>query len=333
MKLFNIIGLALAAFCCVQVTEAQQASKKSAKLTAVVQLPGQQKPAIMELQRGDDQGNFYYLQRGTDQMMQARAASCAMFFIQTPADMGAALHDFYAGDLEDARKRFASVKKKYADYAGLPGSPCTMSALHELTCAVRLMDVAAVKTLADSIPGPKAITGANEARVAAAKVVGMITDTPESLQAITDASAAVLKEHGSNVDTEAYGWMRYAMGRASAAAAATAEDKTKAASQAVDYYCQAVMSMHGAHKHMPADALNRAIDLLWAQPGVQDYAGKVTAPLDKAAWNAAPADFRDAVAMAHYYKTMYSGVGTPSPQVDKLAPYFFNALKGVKKEK
>ena len=102
----------------------------------------------------------------------------------------------------------------------------------------------------------------------------------------------------------------------------------------VDKLCQAVISMHGAQKGMPVDALDRALKLLWAMPGVQDAAAKAAKPMDKKAWGKAPADFRDAVALAHYMKTLYPApADAPNALADQLDAYYFNAKKGAKKDK
>ncbi|MBR1982327.1 MAG: hypothetical protein IKA23_06215 [Akkermansia sp.] len=334
MKLFKYIGLTLAACSCLQFASAQQA----AKLKAYVQVPGG-KPAPMELERGDGKGSFFYMVKGTDQLMTASAASCKLFYIITPAEMGNALRDYYGGETAEARKQFAAIKKKYAAFAGLPGSPCTQSALHELTCAVRMLDFPAVKTLAASIPGVDSLQGSDAARVAAAKIAGMITDTPDSLAAIQGAIDALKKDSKlyRDVDTEAYSWLCYALGRAHAAqvpaeqlSGTIADDKKKAASDAVDCYCQAVMSSHGAQKSLPADALNRALGLLWAMPGVKEAAAKSPAPMDKAAWAKAPADLKDAAAMARYFKMMYDSENA-GELVNKIDAYYFNAKEGTGK--
>lgn len=334
MKSFKNIGFALAAFSCVQFAAAQQAPK----LNAYVALPGGNATQLV-LERGDGNGSFFYMQKGTDQLMTAKASTCKMFYIQTPADMANALRDYYGGEYEAARADFGKIKKKYAAFAGLPGSPSTMAALYEITCAVRMMDVEAVKGLAGAVPGESALTGSDAARLDAAKVVGMINDKPDSFAPTREAVEAAMKKHGRNLDSESNGWLRYALARAAAAQVPAeqlqgtiAEDKVKAASVAVDFYCQAVMSMHGSHKAMPADALNRAMTLLWAMPGVKEHAAKVSKPIDKAGWNSAPADFRDAVAMARYLKTMYpASEGASSPLAGQLDAYYFNAKKGTKK--
>ena len=73
MKLFKNIAFALAAVSCVQFAAAQQAPK----LNAYVALPGGA-AGLLELERGDGNGSFFYMQKGTDQLMQAKAsASCS----------------------------------------------------------------------------------------------------------------------------------------------------------------------------------------------------------------------------------------------------------------
>ncbi len=336
MKLFKTIGFALAALSCVQFVEAQEA----AKLSAYVSIPGAG-TGLLELVRSDGNGTFFYMQKGTDQLMQAKASTCKMFYIQTPAEMAAALREYYGGDFAHARKAFASVKKKYAAYAGLPGSPCTMAALHEMTCAARLLDLAAVKTLSADIPGASVLNATEQARVDAARVLGMVNDQPDSFAAVKAAVDEALKKHGRNMDSESYGWLCYALGRSAAAQvpaeqleATIAEDKVKSASEAVDFYCQAAMSIHGANKEVPVDAVNRSLALLWAMPGVKEYAAKVTLPMDKAQWGKAPADLKDAAAMARYIKTMFpAGKEGAAPLVDKVDAYYYNAKKDSKKKK
>lgn len=337
MKSFKYIGLAMAAFSCVQFATAQEAPK----LTAYVVVPGSKKVEQLKLERGDGKGAFFYMQKGTDQLLSAPAASCKVFYIAPPADMTNALREYYGGETADARKSFAGIKKKYAAFAGLPGSPGTMAALHEVSCAARLLDLPAVKTLAAAVPGTNALNPCEEARLAAAKVLGESGDTPDALGKVKAALDALTKDKATmrNLDTESYSWLCYAEGRAMAAqipadqlAGTIAADKAKVASEAVDKLCQAVISSHGAQKELPADALNRAMGLLWAMPGVKDAAAKADKPMDKKSWAKAPADFRDAVALAHYLKTLYPAAeAAPNALADQLDAYYCNALEGVKK--
>ena len=337
MKPLKYIGLALAAFSCVQFAGAQE----DPKLQAYVVVPGSKKVEALKIERGDGNGAFYYLQKGTDQLLSAPAASCKVFYLVQPAEMTSALNDYYGGETAAARKAFASIKKKYAAFAGLPGSPATQAALNEMTCAARMCDLPAVKTLAAGIPGDKSLNACEAARVAAAKVLGESGDTPDALAKVKAAMDELNKDKAvlRNMDTESYGWLCYAEARALAAqvpadqlAASIAADKAKTASEAVDKYCQAVMSMHGAQKGMPADALNRAMTILWAMPGVKDEAAKAAKPMDKKSWGKASADFREAVAMAHYIKTLYPPTAQePNALADQLDVYYCNALEGVKK--
>lgn len=327
MKLFKNIAFVLLALAGTHLGFAQSAPK----LTAIVQM-GTGKPAQIALQRGDGKGSFFFMKKGTEDLMQAQASRCSMFVIMTPADMANALRDYYGGDYAEARAEFAKLRKKYAEFAGLPGSPGTMAPYYELICAVRMGDVAGVKKLVDDIPGANALNTSDVARVAAAKVFAMIDDTPESYKAITDAREKLLKEHGRNVDSEAYGWVQYALARAAAATIPAAKDKAKSASVAVDFYCQSAMSMHGAQKILPADAIIRAMTLLWEMPGVQDYAATAPKPMDKKSWNKMP-NFSDAVALAHYYKALYADPAAPNALADQLDAYFCNTLKGTKKDK
>ena len=95
MKSFNYIGFALAALSGMQLATAQEA----AKLTAYAALPGAGATQLV-LERGDGNGSFFYLQKGTDQLMQAKASTLKMFYIQTPADMANALRDYYGGEYD-----------------------------------------------------------------------------------------------------------------------------------------------------------------------------------------------------------------------------------------
>lgn len=94
----------------------------------------------------------------------------------------------------------------------------------------------------------------------------------------------------------------------------------------VDMYCQAAVSHHGVSPEIPADAMKRAMNLLWIMPDVQAYAKKVQKPLNAKAWADAPADFRDAVAMAMLLKTVYAP-DAEDELVKKLAPFFYNTAK------
>ena len=111
MKSFNYIGFALAALSGMQLATAQEA----AKLTAYAALPGAGATQLV-LERGDGNGSFFYLQKGTDQLMQAKASTLKMFYIQTPADMANALRDYYGGEYAAARTDYKRLLALQPDH-------------------------------------------------------------------------------------------------------------------------------------------------------------------------------------------------------------------------
>lgn len=334
MKSLHLIGLAVAALSCASVAGAQEAAADAgAKLRAYVQLPSQ-KPQELIINRSDGNDKFYFTQKGTDQELEVPVASCkGLFYIQTPPELSAALNSYRESDLAAARKQFAAVKNKYAHCAGLPGSPVTIAAVNEISCAVRMMDWEGVKKLTANPPAN--MTPADAARVQAAVIIG---NDGASLDDQKKAISELLKDKklGKSVTTELYGWLRYALARAYAAqipadAQSIPADKLKDAEAAIDNYCQCAVSTHGAADELPTDAMVRAMTLLWAMPDVADYTKKADKPCTKAQWASAPANFRDAVAMANLLKTVYA----PEMQnelVEKLVPYFYNTGKDKKDE-
>lgn len=334
MKALNIIGLAVAALSCTSVATAQDEAKPAApKIKAIVLMPTEKKPTELTIERAEGKDTFVYLEKGTDQEMKMPVASCRPFVIQTPADLAAALNTYREGDLAAARKMAASAKKKYAAFAGLPGSPTTVAALTEISCAVRLQDWAAAKSLAASFPAADSLEGVAAMRVQVAGIMGDISDSPKSLETQKAAIEEILKDKkaAKAVNSELYGWLRYALGRAYAAQI-TAEElqggipeaKVKAANEAVDNLCQCVASIHGSQAELPVDALNRSMAILAAMPAAKAY--KAPKEMTKQAWASAPADFKDAVAIANLLKTVYAP-GEANELADQLAPLFYNTGK------
>lgn len=334
MKALHIIGLAVAALSCASVAGAQEAADAGAKLRAYVQLPSQ-KPQELVINRADGD-KFYYTQKGTDQEMEVPVSSCkALFYVQTAPELANALNTYRESDLATARKQFASVKNKYAAYAGLPGGPVVIAAVNEISCAVRMLDWEGVAKLTANPPA--GMTPADEARVAVAALVAKIVTGGASLDDSKKAIAELLKDKkiGKSINTELYGWLRYGLARAYAAqlptdGSAIPADKLKDADNAIDNYCQCVVSTHGAADELPVDAMVRAMNLLWGMPDVAAYAKKADAP-NAQKWASAPANFRDAVAMAHLLKTVYA----PELQnelAEKLVPYYYNTAKDKKED-
>lgn len=336
MKSLHLIGLAVAALSCASFAGAQEAADAGAKLRAYVQLP-QQKPQELILNRSDGNDKFYFTQKGTDQELEVPVSSCkALFYIQTPAELANALNTYRESDLAAARKQFAAVKAKYANFGGLPGSPVTIAAVNEISCAVRMQDWDAVTKLTANPPAN--MPAADAARVETAKLMAQIITGNGKLDDSKKAIAELLKDKklGKSINTELYGWLRYALARAYAAdlptdGSAIPADRLKDAEAAIDNYCQCVVSTHGAADELPTDAMVRAMNLLWGMPDVADYTKKADKPCTKAQWASAPANFRDAVAMANLLKTIYAPE-LKDEMVEKLVPYFYNTGKDKEKK-
>ena len=341
MKARNIIGLAVAALTFVPAAVAQDAAgdkPASPKLKAVVLMPNSKKLQELEIERSDGKDNFFYIEKSTVTEMQMPVASCKPFVLQTPADLAAAVNSFREGDIAAARKKCAAVKTKYANYAGLPGSPVTIAGITEINCAVRMQDWAALKTLVAEFPSADALTGADAMCLKVAAIMADISDSPKSLDTQKAAIEELLKDKkaAKAINSEMYGWLRYALARANAAKlteedlnGTIPEDKVKFADAAIDNFCQCVAATHGIAPELPVDSLKRAMTILYAMPGVKDY--KPATPMTKQTWANAPANFKDAVAMANLLKLVYA----PDEKIelaDKLAPFYYNTGKDKPKK-
>ncbi len=336
MKSLNMLALGLAALTAAPMAAYAQQEAPKSKLQAFVVI--NKKPNRIHVMNATGKGSFIFFQE--DQQMQMNVKDCGMFMFITPADYAAVLNDYRAGDIASARKKAAAVKSKYAEYVGLPGNPATEAALIELDCALRMQDWAAVKTLAGGFAHPEYLADDDKRSLAVAKVLGNISDDAGSSAAQKEAVESLLKgEDSRKLSLVDYGRLCYALGRAlEAQVPADQLNGTVKAEQAaglikaVDSYCQTAVSTHGADMQLPLDAMQRAMRLLWAQPGVKDYAAGCTGEMDKARWNNAPVNFKDAVVLAWLMQNVYTANAAAAlPQkalIDELAKYYFNAEQG-----
>ncbi len=334
MKSFNIIALALAATACISGTAvAQQKAEDANKIKAYVQFE-KGKPMNVALEPKQDGTKFFYMDKSTEQLLGADAAKCDLFYIQTPVDFAAAAKTYAGCDFEGARKQLAACKNKYKAYVGLPGNPCTKAAVLELECAIRQMKWADVKELVASFPNPGALEANDKALYEVAKVMSDVSDNPGALESVkTAVDTAKAEKH---INSSQYGWLMYALGRAYAAQVPAAEvegtisDKNLTnANLAIDTLCQAAVSSHGAQMEIPVDAMMRTVKLLWAMPGVKEYVAQAN-NMDVNKWNAAPYNFKDAVALAYLIKNVYAP-DTKDATIDRLAKFHVNTLEGKEK--
>ncbi len=336
MKSLKMLALGLAALAAVP---AIAQSEKDAKLQAYAIIGN--KALKINVDSSPAKGKFMYTNDG--QQFQMDVDKCKMFFMLTPADMAAALNEYRSNHLDEARKRFAAIKTRYAGYAGLTGNPATTAAMNELDCAARQMDWAAVRSLAAAVPGVEAMDENTGLKLKVLQIMGGIKDSPSSLKSQRDAISELLKETKRKIDIEYYGWLRYALARAyetqvpaDQIGATIAEDKKDAASKAVDNYCQAALSSHGTRMEIPLDAMQRALRLLWAMPGVQEYAASAS-PMIKETWDKAPVDLKDAVVLAYMLKHVYTSNEAEGLEqkelIEQLSKLYYNAEKDRKPEK
>ncbi len=333
MKSLNMLALGLTALIAApMVAQAQEAPKTKLQAYVMIGKGAARVPVVNAT--GKDKFIFIH----DDQQMQMDVAKCNMFMLITPADHGAALNDYRAGDVASARAKFAAVKTKYAEYLGLPGNPSAEAAMLELDCALRMLDWAGAKALAEGMRQPGYLSEDAQTTLAVAKVLGNIADAPGGLEAQKAAVAAVLQtEGGKKMSLANYGRLRYALARAYEAevpaeqlAGTVTAEQAPDLIKAVDNYCQAAVSTHGTAMEIPLDAMQRALRLLWAQPGVKDYAAGGT-EMDKARWNNAPVNFRDAAALAWLLKNVYTADAAAALSqkalIDEVAQYYYNAEK------
>lgn len=281
-------------------------------------------------------GEFLWLDEGADAPVSMKVKDFKFFFIETPKDLADALRDYSADDL-DARKQLSKVRAKYAAFAGLPGNPATLAGLMEISCAARAMDWKALKKAVDDFPSPRFLNDAGREKLAAARVLSKVSDDPATATARRKEAEEALKAavDPTKASSEVYTWLKYALGRALAGNIPADElqkgispDNAAIAGQAVDAYCEAVAAAHGRYMEIPIDAMYRAFRILWAMPGVKDFAAK-TGRSDKKSWSAAPYNFRDAVVMAYLLRNVYAPE-LKDDAITKAAAFYVNTSLGVK---
>lgn len=328
MKLRNILAVGLAALA--GMSYAQEPAKQQG-LVAVVQVSDKSKPSKLMVKGASGKDTFVYYDRGSEADVQRSAAKMKVFFLLTPADMVAAEQALNAGDLEDARAKLGAVKAKYKGFLGLDRNPAERAAVLEIDCAVRRLDFADLKSLLGSFPHPDWLSAEDKGKYMAAQILAKAcTGTP---LAEIEASAKELLDSGvgKTLNGDCYGWVRYALAYATAAAipaeelaGTISEGNLAAANKAIDLYCQAGASSHGRDMELPVDAMSRAQALLWAMPGVKEYAAKGK-DMDSRKWNDAPYNFRDAVALAYILKNVFGATGET---IEAAAPLYFNTQAG-----
>lgn len=255
----------------------------------------------------------FLVELGEDTPTAFKAKDYNLFFIETPPDLAAALKDYSADNL-DARRQLAKVRTKYAAFASLPGNPATFAGFIEISCTARAMDWKALGEAVDGFPSPRMLDADGREKLSAARVLSKVSDDPATADERQKEAEAALSAaiNPDRTSSEVYAWLKYALARALASKIPADElrqgisgDNVELASSAVDAYCEVAAAAHGRYMEIPIDAMHRAFRILWAMPDVKDFADKA-GKFDKKTWNAAPHNFRDAVALAFLLRKVYA---------------------------
>lgn len=348
MKIFNLATLALAATCCVSYAQ-QPAAPDSNKLQVIIQFD-KDKPQLRTLDSVE--GTTFRFTTPDGKQMAGDASKCKIFAVQTPEELADGKKLYEARDYKAARKKLAACKKKFATYASLPMNPSRQAALLEIQSAVAMLDFAALGEMYKTFPtkGMPADMKHEMGIYFAANVLSGVkdelsADEAKALEkAATDLLGKLVAKKGDggkykpvDVGGSPYGWTKYALGRALAAQLPADQIKgrnisaenRKLASAAVDAFCEAAVSSHGADREIAMDALVRAQGILWAMPGVKEYTNAHPGKMDRKLWKKAPADLQDAAAIAVLLRKVYEYKDANS-SVDDAAKLYFNEQEGKK---
>lgn len=335
MKLTNVITGILAAGIFSGALSAQQGDP-TATLNAIVQPKGSKGIGAVRLVPPPviDKGVLRYVvlsQNADTTPKDGTSKDFKVLMLMTPPELVEAQRVYAEGNLNAAKRQLAAVRTKYADFSGLPDNPAAKAGLTELACLARLQDWAGLGKAVEDYPHPRLQDADTRAEIDAARLLSQVSDDPataaarqKSVEAMLNDSAKMKRLHSSS-----YGWLKYAQARALASGISTDSvpaDKVAQASKAVDAYCEAAVCYRGGEMELAADALTRAFHLLWAMPGVKAY-GNATKKMDLKKWNEAPADFREAVALANMLTTIIAPEIKDSA-VQQAAGYFVNTQEG-----
>lgn len=309
---------------------AQDSSSEPLSVPAIVKLKIERRVQPMKVLAAEGKNAFRY--NTLEGPMIVKLKDCDTFFMRTPEDLASALTDYQGNRLETARTKLAQVKNKYAMMIGLPDNPSATAAKLELDCAVRLLDWAGVKSLADKFPGKDDLGEGMPRRLDTAKLLGLLSEADFADAVIEQAKPLI--ENKNKLTLEELGWLQYALGRAYAAkipaeeleAGRLSAESVPLANQAIDAFSMVVVATYGGKPELPADAAARAAILLFAMPDANAAAARIGKMRDEATLKRLPASLKDAAAMATIYQKLLKP-GNNNEQLTQIASYFVNEAK------
>ena len=141
----------------------------------------------------------------------------------------------------------------------------------------------------------------------------------------------IVSKQGKAVTPAQYGWLHFAIGAAyqstipadQLASNNIAAELKVNASKAIDAYCTAGISTHGAQMEIPVEAMKRAQLLLWSMPGVQAEVKAFGQPTPSK-FKKASQNFQDAVTLAYMLINVYGVEADANSSIAKAAKLFQN---------
>lgn len=324
MKLTKVFTCLLAAGA-LSVLSAQEADMGTT-LNAIVQTKNAKNAVGVRLVQPQTVSKGTVRLVSNDEVREFKTKDFKVLLIMTPQDLADAQRVYAEGNLNTAKRQLAAVRTKYAAFSGLPDSPSVKAALLELRCLARLQDWSGLAKAIEAFPYPSLQDASDRAVLDAARLLSKVSDDPATADARQKELEAFMADSAKMklIHSTEYGWLKYALGRA----LASGTPEGAKASLAVDTFCEAAVCYRGGEMELAVDAMKRAFHLLWNMPVVKSYA-TASKNMDVKKWNEAPAEFRDAVALANMLTTILAP-DIKDDTVRQAAGYFVNALEGKK---
>lgn len=333
MNLRNIVTLALSAV--VLGSFAAEAQDKKPTLTARAAKKGKEDSYGNIAILSSHKPGVYTYQKDADTTPEVNIEKTfSTFYVMTPPALVEALRLYAAEDFEAARKSLNSVRKQLANWRGLPEGPFLRAYRAELQCAVRQFDFAGAAAVVGEFPSDveKILTPQDKVMGNAVKLLAAATRSGGYDPAkIEENVNNIITKQGKAVTPTVYGWLHFAIGAAyqstipadQISSNSISEENKMKASKAIDAYCIAGISSHGAEMQLPLEALKRAQLLLWSMPGVQKEVAAFKQPTPSK-FKKASQNFQDAVSLAYMLQNVYGVEADASSPIAKAAKLFQN---------
>ena len=337
MKFRNIVTLALAATVGLAV-QADAQDKKPTLTARVVKKAKDGEKASKLVNLGilsSTKAGYFTYQKDADTTPEMNIEKTfSTFYVLTPPALVEAMRTYAAEDFAAARPALHKVRKQLENWRGIPEGPYLRAYRAELECAVRQLDFAGAAAVVNEFPGDvdKILTPQDKVASNAVKLLAAATREGGMDPAkIEENVKAVITKLGKNVTPIQYGWLHFALGAAyqstipadQLVSNAIAEEHKVNAGKAIDAYCVAGISSHGAQMELPVEAMKRAQLLLWSMPGVQAEVKAFGQPTPTK-FKKASQNFQDAVSLAYMLIHVYGVEAADNSTLGKAAKLFQN---------